>query len=408
VGAGFGGLNAARELAGTEMQVLVLDRNNYHGFWPLLYQVATAGIESESVAYPVRAIFRRNRNVGFKMAEVTGVELEERVVRTSAGAFEYDYLVVAAGSANNYFGNSELARETFALKDINDAERLRNHLLRQYELATNERDPEKKRALMTAIIIGGGPTGVELAGAFAELIRHVLRKDHPSLDVSQARVILVEASDKILATFPESLQKSAQRTLEEMGVEIRFNSPVEAVHDGVVTFKGGETAEARTVVWSAGVRAADLAGAMGAPQAKGGRVPVEPALNLKDHPEVYVIGDMAYLETYKDGQAYPMVAQPAIQQGKHAAHNILRVERGEAAEAFKYFDIGYMATIGRRAAVLDAFGVRLSGRLAWLGWLFIHIIYLIGFRNRLIVLTNWAYNYFTYERGVRLITSGNT
>jgi NADH dehydrogenase len=405
IGAGFGGLKAAKELAGTEMRVLVLDRNNYHGFWPLLYQVATAGIESEAIAYPVRAIFRRSRNVTFRMAEVESVDLERRVVRTDEGAFQYDYLIVAAGSANNYFGKDELAQETFSLKDIDDAERLRNHILLQYERATNEDDPEKKRALMTAIIIGGGPTGVELAGAFAELIRQVLRQDYPSLDVSQARIVLVEATDRILATFPEGLQRDAKRKLEELGVEVRLNSPVESVHDGVVTFRGGETAQAHTVVWSAGVRAAPLADAIGAPQAKGGRVAIEETLNLKEHPEVYVAGDMAYLETFKDGQAYPMVAQVAIQQGKHAARNILRAQRGEEKVPFKYFDIGYMATIGRSAAVLDAFGLKLSGRLAWLGWLFIHISYLIGFRNRLIVLTNWAYYYFTYDRGVRLITS---
>jgi NADH:ubiquinone reductase (H+-translocating) len=405
VGAGFAGLNAARELAGTDMSVLVLDRNNYHGFWPLLYQVATAGIESEAVAYPVRAIFRGKSNVRFKMAEVTSIDLERRVVHSSAGSFAYDYLVLAAGSANNYFGNDKLAEETFGLKDLDDAERLRNHLLLHYERATNEHDPEKRKALMTAVIIGGGPTGVELAGAFAELIRYVLRKDYPMLDVGQARVILVEASDRVLSTFPEDLGKTAQRKLEQLGVEVRLNSPVETVEEGKVTFKGGDTVEGCTVVWAAGVRAAHLADNVGAPLAKGSRVKVEPALNLKEHPEVFVIGDMAYAETYKEGEAYPMVAQVAIQQGKHTAHSILRAHNGEEPEPFKYFDLGYMATIGRRAAVMDAFGLHLSGRLAWLGWLVVHIIYLIGFRNRLIVITNWAYNYFTYERGVRLITN---
>jgi NADH dehydrogenase len=404
VGAGFGGLNAARALGDKGVNVLLLDRNNYHGFWPLLYQVATAGVESESVAYPVRAIVRKYGNVSFRMATVEGVDLARRVVRTNMGQVRYDYLVLAAGSANNYFGNDALAKETYGLKDIDEAEQLRNRVLSSFERATSERDPEKRRALMTFAIVGGGPTGVELAGAFAELIRHVLRKDYPTLDVAEARVILVEASDRILAAFPESLQKSALKTLEKMGVEVKLQSPVASVQGGVVTFGDGTRLQASTGVWAAGVRAAHLTDGLGVPLGKGARVKVEPSLNLPGDERVFAIGDIAYLEGYKEGQAYPMVAQVAIQQGKHAARNILRRVQGEDMQPFQYFDMGSMATIGRRAAVFDAFGIRLTGRLAWLGWLFIHIIYLIGFRNRLIVLTNWAFNYFTYERGVRLIT----
>jgi NADH dehydrogenase len=408
VGAGFGGLKAARALGNTGVNVLLLDRNNYHGFWPLLYQVATAGVESESVAYPVRAIVRKYRNLSFRMATVEGVDLARRVVQTNTGMVRYDYLILAAGSANNYFGNDALAKETYGLKDIVEAEQLRNRILGVFERAAGERDPEKRRTLMTFAIVGGGPTGVELAGAFAELIRHVLRKDYPSLDVSQARVILVEASDRILAAFPESLQKSALKTLDKMGVEMKFNSPVSSVEKGVVTFGDRTRLEASTVVWAAGVRAAHLTDDLGAPLGKGARVKVEPTLNMPGDERVFAIGDMAYLEGYKEGQAYPMVAQVAIQQGKHAARNILRRVQGDEMVPFHYFDMGSMATIGRRAAVFDAFEVRLTGRLAWLGWLFIHIIYLIGFRNRLIVLTNWAFNYFTYDRGVRLITQRDT
>jgi NADH dehydrogenase len=248
---------------------------------------------------------------------------------------------------------------------------------------------------------------VELAGAFSELINQVLTRDYPRLDTERAQVILVEATDRLLAAFPEPLQKSAQRKLEGMGVQLKFSSPVESVEDGLVTFKDGSQLQASTVVWAAGVRAAALADALDVPKAKGARVNVEPTLNLSKHPEAFVVGDMAYLEGYNGNQAYPMVAQVAIQQGKQAASNILRKVKGDAMRPFHYFDKGNMATIGRRAAVLDAFGIQLSGRLAWLGWLLIHIYYLIGFRNRLIVLTNWVFNYFAFERGVRLITNRN-
>lgn len=404
VGAGFGGLSVARNLAGHDLDVLVLDRNNYHGFWPLLYQVATAGLEPEAIAYPVRAILRKHRDVGFLMAEVQAVDFERKLVQTDGLPISYDYLVLAAGSANNYFGNDSLARHTFGMKDIDEAERLRNHVLSCFEHAIREQDAARRAALMTFAIIGGGPTGVELAGAFVELIRHVLRKDYPALNMDRARVVLIEAHDRVLASFPERLRRSAHRRLERMGVEVRLNSAVASVDERQVVFKDGSTLEAGTVIWAAGVRAAPLADVLGAAQGRGARVQVTPTLHLPDRPEVFVIGDMAYLEGYQGGQSYPMIAPVAIQQGKQAARNIMALVRGEPLQPFRYFDKGQMATIGRRAAVLDAFGLRLSGFLAWVGWLFIHLIELIGFRNRLIVLTNWAYNYFTYDRGVRLIT----
>jgi NADH:ubiquinone reductase (H+-translocating) len=405
VGAGFGGLSAARTLARGDVDVLVLDRNNYHGFWPLLYQVATAGLEAEAIAYPVRAILRRHHDVAFMMTEARGVDFERKQLLTDGTPIGYDYLVLAAGSANNYFGNDALAEQTYGLKDLNDAEQLRNRVLSAFERAVREPDAARRAALLTIAIVGGGPTGVELAGAFAELIRHVLRKDYPMLDIAEARVVLVEATDRILASFPQSLQRSARRRLERMGVEVRLKTAVAAVDGDAVTFKDGTRLAAGTVVWAAGVRAAPLADALGVALGRGARVRVEPPLNVPGHPEVFVIGDMAYLEGYDSGQAYPMIAPVAIQQGRWAAQNILARLSGAPMRPFRYFDRGQMATIGRRAAVLDAFGVRLSGFIAWLGWLFIHLIELIGFRNRLIVLANWAYNYFTYDRGVRLITS---
>ncbi len=404
IGAGFGGLAAARTLGNTDVDVLVIDRNNYHGFWPLLYQVATAGIETESIAYPVRGILRRYRNADFLMAEVTGVDFERKLVLTDGPPVEYDYLIISAGSANNYFGNDALAEHTLGMKDIDDAERLRNNLLLAFEAAVHERDPARRAALLTFVIIGGGPTGVELAGAFAELIHHVLRKDYPMIDRHEPRVVLVEASNEILSTFPEKLRARALARLKKMGVDVRLGTRVDSVGEERVHFADGSFIETDTVVWAAGVRAAHLADTLGTAQARGARVKVTETLTLPGRDMVFVIGDMAYLEGYRPGVAYPMVAPVAIQMGRRAARNILADIRGRPREAFTYFDKGQMATIGRRAAVMDAFGLRWSGFFAWLGWLFVHLIELIGFRNRLIVLTNWAYNYFTWGGGVRLIT----
>jgi NADH:ubiquinone reductase (H+-translocating) len=404
IGAGFGGLNAARELANKDVDVLMIDRNNYHGFWPLLYQVATAGLEPESVAYPVRAIVRSSSNIGFMMADVQRVDFRHKVVHTAGSLIPYDYLILAAGSANNYFGNDELADHTYGLKDLDDAARLRSQVLANFEYAVSEQDPQLRRRLMTVVIVGGGPTGVELAGAYIELITHVLVRDYPMLDISEARVILVEASDRLLAVFPESLRISALRRLQRMGVEVRLKTAVKTVEDNHVTFADGSTLEAATVIWAAGVRGAHLGDTLGVPLARGARVPVEPTLNLAEQPDVFVIGDMAYLEGYKPGVAYPMVAPVAIQMGERAAKNIIARTKRRPMKPFQYFDKGNMATIGRRSAVLDSFGIRLTGYPAWAGWLVVHLMFLVGFRNRVLVLFNWAYNYFTYDRGVRLIT----
>lgn len=417
VGAGFGGLNAAQALGNSEVDVLVIDRNNYHGFWPLLYQVATAGLEPEAIAYPVRAVLRKYRNADFQMAEVRGIDLQRKLVLTDDAPISYDYLILAAGSANNYFGNDALSTTTFGMKDVDEAEKLRTHVLLAFERAAREQDPALRAALLTFVVVGGGPTGVELTGAFAELIAHVMRKDYPTLNVAETRVLLVEATGHILATFPEHLQRSAMQRLQKMGVEVRTGTAVasvvassQAASDGshelggqLVTFKDGAQLVASTVVWAAGVRASALADALGVSLGRSARVIVTPELTLANHPEVSVIGDMAYLEGYRDGVAYPMVAQVAIQMGKQAAKNILAAARGKPLSAFRYFDFGSMATIGRSAAVFDAFQIRLTGLLAWLGWLFIHILYLVGFRNRLVVMLNWLVNYFTYERGVRVI-----
>jgi len=403
VGAGFGGLAAARELADADVDVLMINRTNYHGFWPLLYQVATAGLEPESIAYPVRAILRRYRNADFLLAEVNGVDFEQRAVLTDVGPVMYDYLVLAAGSTTNFFGNERFERYTLGMKDLDEAQRLRNHILTCFEHAVAETDPARRAALLTFVVVGGGPTGVELAGAFIELIRHVMRKDYPMLDVCQAHVVLVEATDRVLATFPESLQRAALDRLQRMGVDVRLSAPVADTRPGVLVFKDGTELAAETIVWAAGVRASPLAEALGVTLGRGARVKVEPTLTLPGHPEVFVIGDMAYLEGYRPGVPYPMVAPVAIQMGEQAARNIIARTRRNPMKPFRYFDKGQMATIGRSAAVLDAFGIQLTGWPAWVGWLFVHLMELVGFRNRALVLLNWAYSYFTYDRGVRLI-----
>jgi NADH dehydrogenase len=404
VGAGFGGLSAVRAFANRDVAVTVVDKNNYHGFWPLLYQVATAGLEPESIAYPIRGILRHYRNAHFEMAEVKGVDFENREVLLDHGTLPYDYLILAAGSTSNYFGNTTLERYTMSMKDLEEAERLRNHVLTAFEQAVREPDPAQRKQLLTFVVIGGGPTGVELAGAFAELIRYVLRKDYPTLDVHEAQVVLIEAAEHVLAPFPDDLRQNALKTLERMGVEVRLKTLVASADADSVTFKDGSVLAAKTIVWAAGVRGAQLADALGVELGRGARVKITAELHLPDYPEVFVIGDMAYLEGFKEKVAYPMVAPVAIQQGQLAAKNILSTIAKQPLAPFTYFDKGQMATIGRRAAVLDGFGLKLTGFLAWIGWLVVHILELIGFRNRLVVLTNWAYNYFTYGGGMRLIT----
>jgi len=403
VGAGFGGLAAARELANADVDVLMINRTNYHGFWPLLYQVATAGLEPESIAYPVRAILRRYRNADFLLAEVSGVDFERRAVMTDVGPVPYDYLVLAAGSTTNFFGNERFEQYTLGMKDLDEAQRLRNHILNCFERAAAELDPARRAAMLTFVVVGGGPTGVELAGAFVELIRHVMRKDYPMLDVHQAHVMLIEATDRVLATFPESLQRAALDRLRRMGVDVRLSAPVADVRLGVLAFRDGTELAAETIVWAAGVRASPLAEALGVTLGRSARVKVEPTLTLPGHPDVFVVGDMAYLEGYRPGVPYPMVAPVAVQMGEQTARNIIARTRRNPMKPFRYFDKGQMATIGRSAAVLDSFGIQLTDWPAWVGWLFVHLMELVGFRNRALVLLNWAYSYFTYDRGVRLI-----
>jgi NADH dehydrogenase len=402
LGAGFGGLRAARALRRAPVQVVLLDRNNYHLFQPLLYQVATAGLEPEQIAKPVRAILRGQANFDFRMVDVTGADFAARRLETNRGPVPYDYLILAIGGETNFFGLESVARHGFGLKDVNEAVSIRNHVLTCFEEAMLEPDPERRRARLTFVVVGGGPTGVEMAGALSELIRLVLVKDYPRLNIKDVRVLLLEATDRLLGAMPERLREAAASTLWRKHVEVRFGATV-ADYDGArVLLKSGEVIPGHTVIWAAGAKAAGLAARLGLPTARQGRVVVEPTLQVPGHPEIFLVGDAAYVEA--EGEPLPMVAPVAIQMAETATRNIVRALRGQSPEPFRYRDPGSLATIGRNAAVAHIWGLQLRGFPAWVMWLVVHIIQLIGFRNKLFVLLNWAWDYFFYERAVRLIT----
>ncbi|GAP13280.1 NADH dehydrogenase, FAD-containing subunit [Longilinea arvoryzae] len=402
IGAGFGGLKAARNLADAPVHVTLVDRNNYHLFQPLLYQVATAGVAPEEIAYPVRAVFRRQRNLDFQLAQVRRVDLEHCKLVTDQGELGYDYLILAAGGRTNFFGMDSLERNAFDLKELGDAVAIRNHVLRLFERAALEPDDAARQAMLTFVVAGGGPTGVESAGALSELIRLVLSKDFPRLKVSQARVLLLEAADRLLPAMAAELSDETVRALREKGVDVRFGAAVASFDGQKITLQDGQAIPTRTLIWAAGVRAAALVETLGIPLARQGRAPVAPTLQLPDHPEVFVIGDAAYLED-RSGKALPMVAPVATQQADAATANLRALLTGKPLHAFRYRDPGSMATIGRNRAVAQIGPLKLRGFIAWAAWLFVHLMKIVGFRNRLAVLLNWAWDYLFYDRAVRLI-----
>lgn len=402
-GMGFGGLSAAKSLAGSGLEVVMVDRHNYHLFQPLLYQVATASLEQESIAYPIRAMARRWKGTLFRLGEITGVDLRGKRLLLEDGDIPYDYLILAAGSRTNFFGKEDIERHAFDLKRLDQAEDLRNHVLLAFEKASQERDQERRRALLTFVIVGGGPTGVEFAGALRELVVHVLSRDYPEVRPEETRIILMEAASSLLSAMPRRLQEYALDRLRAMGVEVMLEARVNGADEEHVHLNGGEVIPTHTLFWSAGVAAAELAGRLGLAQAGSGRVVVAPDLSIEGHPEVFVVGDMACRE--QDGAPLPMLAPVASQEGHYVARAILARERGVKVPAFRYRDKGAMATIGRNSAVATTHGLNFSGYLAWLVWLMLHLYYLIGFRNRLLVLMNWAYYYWFHERQVRLITA---
>ena len=401
VGAGFGGLWAARGLVNRPVRVTLVDRNNYHTFFPLLYQVAAAELVPTDIAHPVRSIFRRARNVDVRMAEMTGLDLDGRAVLTDSGPIEYDHVILALGSEPSFFGVPGADEHAFPLRWMSDAIPLRHHVLTRFESALTANGARRRR-LLTFVVVGGGPTGVEYAGALSELIHGPLLEDFPGIDRDQVRIELVEASGTLLGGMPPKLARYAGRRLAARGVSVRLGTAVESVALGKVTLSGDEILPTETVVWTAGVQGEPRAAAWGLPVGPAGRVPVTEHLHLPARPEVFVIGDLAYLE---DGQGRPLpqVAQVAIQQGRRAAANIRARVEGRPPERFVYRDPGMLAVIGRNAAVAHVFGFAFKGRAAWLLWLGIHISWLIGFRNRALVLLNWGWNYVRYRRAIRLI-----
>jgi NADH dehydrogenase len=404
-GAGFGGMWAARTLSGSGADVLLLDRNNYHTFFPLLYQVAAAELAPPDIAYPVRSIFRKASNVEVRMAEVLSVDLEARRVETSAGVVSYDILVLALGSVSHFFGVEGAADHAFPLRWMDDAIPLRHHVLTRFEAAVSTDDPDLRRRLLTFAVVGGGPTGVEFAGALAELIYGPFRRDYPGLNAEDVSVVLLEATEHVLSSMPERLGRYAVERLERRRVVVRTGVRVERVRADAVELAGGEVLPTETVVWTAGIQGDPRVKAWGLPVARGGRVPVDAHLRVEGHPEVHVIGDLAYRED-SDGQPLPQVAQVAIQQGRAVGVNILRLLEEKPPRPFRYKDRGMLAVVGRNAAVAEVFGRAFKGFTAWLLWLGIHITWLIGFRNRALVLVNWAWNYISFKRAVRLILAG--
>ena len=402
IGGGFGGLYAAKNLRRSPARITLLDRRNYHLFQPLLYQVATAALNPSDIAAPIRSVLRKQENVSVIMGDATAIDLDRKLITLTDGALAYDILIIATGATHSYFGHPEWEASAPGLKTIEDALEIRRRVLLAFEAAERESDPERQRAWLNFVVVGGGPTGVELAGALSEIARQTMLRDFRRINPSSARVILIEGLDRLLPPYPPDLSAKAAAQLRGLGVEVMTSTMVTRVNDHEVV--AGETViPTRTVLWAAGVQASPLAKSIGASLDRAGRVLVNPDLSIPGHPEVFVIGDLASV-TQDDGTLVPGVAPAAIQEGTHTAKNVARILEGQPTLPFRYWDKGSLATIGRAAGVADLGRLRLSGFFAWAAWLGIHIFFLIGFRNRLLVILQWAWAYVTFQRGARLIT----
>jgi NADH dehydrogenase len=402
VGGGFGGLTAAQALKRAPVRVTLIDRTNHHLFQPLLYQVAMAGLSPADIAAPIRSILRGQKNVNVLLDEVTSVDLAANKIKLRASEMTYDYLILATGGRTSYFGHDDWEKFAPGLKDLDDAVEIRRRVLLAFEQAEKETDAERKKQLVTFVVVGGGPTGVELAGAIAELAHYALSRDFSNIKPESAEIILLEGGPRILPSFAEDLSRSAQQQLEELGVKVRLNAQATNIDDTGVYLKD-EKIRAATVIWGAGVGATSLTKTLGVPLDRGGRIILDPDLTIPGYRNAFALGDMTCF-THQDGKPLPGVSPVAMQMGRHAAQNIVWDLEGKSYEKFKYFDKGSMATIGRKAAIAQMGSTHLSGFVAWMAWLMVHIFFLIGFRNRLMVLFNWAWSYFTYQRGARLIT----
>ncbi len=404
IGGGFGGLSLAQKLNKKEVQVVLIDKNNYHTFQPLLYQVSTGGLEPDSIAYPIRKVLKDYKDFHFRLAEVKKINPKEKSIVTTIGDLSYDYLVIATGSETNFFGNKEIEENAMTMKSIPQSLDLRSLIIENFEQALLTDEMHERDALMNFVIVGGGPTGVELAGALAEIKKGVLPKDYPDLDTRRAQINLVQSGDRILPGMSEKASEKAEEFLEKLGVEIWKNTRVTGYNGKLVTTKTELTFNSATVVWAAGVMGATIKG-IDAKEllVRGNRIRVNEFNQIIDYPEIFAIGDVACIENDETPRGHPMMAQPAIQQGKNLAKNLINLLEGKELQPFAYKDKGSMATIGRNKAVADTNRFKFQGVFAWFVWMFVHLFFLIGFRNRAIVFVNWVYNYIRFDREARLI-----
>lgn len=404
VGGGFGGINLAKALRHAPVQVVLLDRNNYHLFQPLLYQVATAGLEPDSIAFPLRSIFKKQKNIHFRMAEVKGVNAADNILHTNIGDIPYNYLVIATGSNTNFFGNKLIEEHAIGMKSLIEAVQIRNYVLKQFEESLLMKEETDIRPKLNFVMVGGGPTGVELAGAFAELRKYILPKDYPELPLHLMNIYLVEAGPRALASMSEASSEKTLQGLEFLGVKVLTNTVVKDYDGHTLTLSTGETIVTQSLLWAAGVKGFPIKGIPEDIILPNGRVMVDEVNRMKGASNIFLIGDIAQQVTDdRFPKGYPMVAQVAMQQGKQLGKNIVNELKGRALQPFKYTDLGSMATIGRNRAVAEFSGIRLSGYIAWIAWMIVHLLNLMGFRNKLVVFINWFYRYFTYDRGTRII-----
>ena len=404
VGCGFAGLRLAKELAKAPVQVVVVDRNNYHNFQPLLYQVATGALEADSIAYPIRKIFMGQKNFFYRMADVRGIVPEQNIITTNVGDIRYDYLVLATGSLTNFFGIKSIEENAMQIKSIPNALNLRSYLFQNFEQALLESDPERRQALLNIVVVGGGPTGVEISGSLAEMRNHVLHKDYPEIDFQQMNIFIVEAAGALLGPMSTASQQDAKRYLEELGVQVRLNTAIKRYEDDKAYFTDTEYIPTSLLIWAAGVNGAVVPGLPEAAVARNKRVNVNQWNQVQGMQNVFAIGDLAQLETTEMPKGLPMLAPVAIQQAELLAENIQRLMRNETPKDFNYFNKGVMAIVSRNKAVVDLpKGIHYRGFLGWLTWLFIHLILLVGFRNKVVAMVDWAFSYFSTNQALRLI-----
>lgn len=403
VGGGFGGIELAKKLRNQDVDITILDKHNYHTFQPLLYQVATGGLEADSIAFPIRKIFKGQKNLKFRVTEVEKVIPAENKLLTTIGTIEYDYLVIATGSTSNFFGQTEIEQNAMPMKSIPEALNLRSLILQNLEAALIAKDAESEAKLLNFVIVGGGPTGVETAGAIAELKKHVLKNDYPELAIQKVNIYLIEGSPELLGPMSKQSQVKSQEFLEELGVTVYTNSRVQSYDGNILHLAEGRAILASTVIWSAGVKGVVLEGLSPDCVVRGNRLKVDQINKVDCHQNIYAIGDVAAMITEETPNGHPGVAPVAIQQGKLLAKNLMNMIEGKPTSNFKYFDKGAMATVGRNRAVVDINKVHFQGIFAWFTWMFVHLMTLVGFRNKLVVFVNWVWSYFSYDRGTRLI-----